>query len=224
MTLPASAALLETGERSFTHVLLGAVRREFRAEIYIPDSQDPVLFGPRCRVAGCRGRGHFTGAPGLGTGEYLCESHARQWRRAGRPEAVAWVTQAPAVRTQREAVACAIAGCVRSVDQNGCAARISGAGCKLGRPSLAAFAPVADHAPASVEECAIDLCTFAVPPGHGLCDAHHRSWLFLRLTCPEMDERGYLAHLAAARERSSPRYLSTPDMTNDSGVRVPCGG
>lgn len=196
----------ELGERSWTHVLLGAVRREFRADVYIPELDDPVLFGPRCVVDGCVGRGHYMGAAALGPGEHLCEPHARQWRHAGRPEILGWVSGARPLRTQRAAVACAVGGCRRSVAQNGLCGTHLRRWRALGRPAAAEFAAVAGAAPTAGAACIVEGCPFPGPPGWRLCDAHHHSWRFLRTRHPEMDEAGYVAHLAAARQRSSPRY------------------
>jgi hypothetical protein len=90
------------------------------------------------------------------------------------------------------------------VDQNGlCGAHLR-RWRKLGGPPAAELAGEAQ--PAAARPCTVDGCLFLGPPGWTLCDAHHRSWVFLRRSHPAMDERGYVAHLAQARARTSPRY------------------
>jgi len=109
---PALAAPTPAG-RSWTHVLLGAVRTEFRAEVYVPDPVDRVLSsraptdaqlerGPAeaCAVAVCR-RSVYLGR--------LCRSHHARWHRAGRPPVDAFAGDARAVNT-RHAV-CGLPGC-----------------------------------------------------------------------------------------------------------------
>lgn len=89
-----------SAQPSWRHHLLGAVRPEFRADVYVPDPSDPVLFGVPCEVTGCHGRGHHGASVGLREGEYLCESHGAMWRRDGRREMGEWLRgEARAVRT-----------------------------------------------------------------------------------------------------------------------------
>jgi hypothetical protein len=99
--------------RSWTHVLLGAVRAEFRADVYIPDPGDRVLSaraptdmqlerGPAegCAAAVCR-RSVYLGR--------LCRSHHARWHRAGRPPVDGFAGGVRAVNT-RHAV-CGLPGC-----------------------------------------------------------------------------------------------------------------
>jgi len=110
-----AAALAAPGPegRSWTHVLLGAVRPEFRADVYVPDPGDRVLSaraptdaqlerGPAegCAVAVCR-RSVYLGP--------LCRSHHARWHRVGRPPVDGFADGVGAVNT-RHAV-CGLPGC-----------------------------------------------------------------------------------------------------------------
>ena len=99
--------------RSWTHVLLGAVRPEFRAEVYVPDPADRVLSprppsdaqlkrGPAegCAVGVCRRSVHMG---------RLCRGHHARWKRAGRPLLDGFIAAAGAVNTRHDF--CALAGC-----------------------------------------------------------------------------------------------------------------
>ena len=59
---------------SCEQLLREAVRPEFQVEVFFPDPDDPVLFGPRCVVGGCMARGlqRTEGMRG-----HLCQAHAR---------------------------------------------------------------------------------------------------------------------------------------------------
>jgi integrase len=106
-----AAASAQCGERSWTHVLLGAVRPEFRAEVYEAAAEDRVLGRcPRagsdlepvekCAVSVCRRSVHRLG---------LCTAHLTHWSRAGRPERETFVEAAPRVETRPSV--CAVPGC-----------------------------------------------------------------------------------------------------------------
>lgn len=99
--------------RSWTHVLLGSVRPEFRADVYVPDPGDRVLSaraptdaqlerGPAecCAVAVCR-RSVYLGR--------LCRSHHARWHRAGRPPVDGFAAGVRAVNTRH--AFCGLPGC-----------------------------------------------------------------------------------------------------------------
>lgn len=99
--------------RSWTHVLLGAVRPEFRADVYVPDPGDRVLSaraptdanlkrGPAegCAVVVCRRSVHMG---------RLCCGHHERWKRAGRPPVDGFIAAVGAVNTRH--VVCALPAC-----------------------------------------------------------------------------------------------------------------
>lgn len=95
------------------HVLLGAVRPEFRAEVYVPDAGDRVLCArpptdallARGRVKGCVVSGCRRSAYGLG----LCHGHLRRWKQAGRPDLGRFVSEVGLVHTRHSF--CVVADC-----------------------------------------------------------------------------------------------------------------
>jgi integrase len=109
----ALAAAAASPGRSWLHVLLGAVRPEFRAEVYVPDAGDRVLCArpptdallARGRVKGCVVSGCRRSAYGLG----LCHGHLRRWKQAGRPDLGRFVSEVGLVHTRHSF--CVVADC-----------------------------------------------------------------------------------------------------------------
>ncbi len=64
---------------SWEQLLREAVRPEFQVEVFFPDPDDPVLFGPRCVVGGCMARGLQRTEAMRG---HLCQAHAYGCLRA----------------------------------------------------------------------------------------------------------------------------------------------
>ena len=160
MTLASPTASVKS-QPSWRHLLLGAVRPEFRADVYVPDPTDPVLFGARCQVVGCAARGHHSASVGLPRGEYLCEPHGAMWRRDGGRDVGRWLRgSARPLRTQRDSRPCEVEACARSVDQNGFCGLHQRRWRKLGRPDRREFSRTEAPAPAT-ESCTVEDCTFA---------------------------------------------------------------
>jgi integrase len=197
------AAAPAVGARSWAHVLLAAVRVEFRAEVYVARPGDPVLFGPACAVAGCPARGLDRSA-GLSRGAYLCAAHAGRWRREGSPPAAKWVRRASPLRTQRVAQACRVPGCPRAAIVAGLCQAHRKRWQQLGRPAeVARLGPVA----VGTGECRIAGCTFPPVGRSELCDLHAVGYRNARQRRGgELDEAGYVAHLERARLRGRPRF------------------
>jgi len=95
------------------HVLVGAVRPEFRAEVYVPAAHDPVLTRPchaggalalrtvdGCAVPGCRRSVHACG---------LCTPHDMTWCKRGKPEQEPFIREVGPSRAAR--TGCLLAGC-----------------------------------------------------------------------------------------------------------------
>ena len=76
--------------------LVSAVRPEFRVDVFVVDSADPVFGGCPCRVAGCgrAARSHD-----------LCEGHSHRWRQRGRPDVAEFASSDPRDDAQRGAAA-----------------------------------------------------------------------------------------------------------------------
>ncbi|MBK6501581.1 MAG: hypothetical protein IPG03_04245 [Candidatus Microthrix sp.] len=71
--LVAVPALTET---SPLEALAEAIRPAFAVDRYMPQTDDPVLWGPACAVAGCRVQFKEP---------RLCASHLTRWRKSGKP-------------------------------------------------------------------------------------------------------------------------------------------
>jgi len=107
-----AAAAVSPG-RLWLHVLLSAVRPEFRAEMYVPEAGDHVLCArpptdallargavEGCAVAGCRRSAYGWG---------LCRSHLRRWKLAGRPDRGSFASEVGLVHTRHSI--CLVADC-----------------------------------------------------------------------------------------------------------------
>jgi hypothetical protein len=76
------------GQRSLTHgpvleMLITAVRPEVRADVLVPDPEDPVLGRRTCPVPGCdRSRAEYG----------MCTAHGNRWRDRAGP---AWLSSPP---------------------------------------------------------------------------------------------------------------------------------
>jgi hypothetical protein len=112
VTAALPVAVVESG-RSWLHVLVGAVRPEFRAEVYVPVVDDPVLTRPReaggalalravdgCAVPRCRRSVHACG---------LCTPHYMAWCKRGKPERGPFIRDVGRSRAARSG--CQVAGC-----------------------------------------------------------------------------------------------------------------
>jgi len=185
-------------------LLRASVRREFQVEVYLPEPGDPVLFGPRCLVAGCDARGLQRGE---GIRGYFCQAHAVMWRRDGQPPQEEWVRDgARDLRRAQPVTACAVPECRRSAQTAGLCQPHYGHWRRADRPPLEGFVGDAPATRTGAEDCRVAGCAFPAIQGKELCDAHHKGfrWLSWHQAGVELDE--YLAHLQAGRERGRPRF------------------
>jgi hypothetical protein len=75
-----------------------------------------------------------------------------------------------------------------------------------GKPPLKDFAGEAGAVRTGVGECRVTGCSFVRVRGGELCDAHHRSYAWLRWRRGDLDIERFLAHVQAGRERTAPRF------------------
>jgi integrase len=190
---------------TWEQVLRAVVRAEFAVEVVRPQPDDPVLFGPRCAVAGCLARG-MRRIDGMRTG-HLCAGHARAWRRDGEPAVRGWLRDgARSLRHQRDARPCSATGCARSISAHGlCYAHLRHWE-RAGRPSLAVFVADAPTVRTEATTCTVGGCAFATAARSPFCDTHLKSFRWLRGRRPELEPADYLAHLARARDSASPTF------------------
>lgn len=173
---PAPVGLLEK--------LLGAVRPEFRVDVYIPAPGDPVLGRPLCSVPGCDRSGWEYG---------LCGGHGHRWRVQGRPELAGFLAEAgPELNGRRRLSGCTVAGCRFGTSGSGLCMRHRSTWRRSGQPDptlwAAAVAVVSGQGHA---ECRLPFCDLWVESDKYLfCKSHHTRWH--QLGRPDSEE--YAAH------------------------------
>lgn len=150
MTL--ASATPASGNARLLEKLLAAVRPEFRADVFVPDPEDPVLGYKRCRVDGCDRPVHERG---------ICTGHSVRWRRLDQPDLAEFLADpGPPLRGRNEPGGCTIVGCRYGVTARGLCAHHRDKWKRSGDPDPVAWArtvPAAD--PTGRQECGLPFCT-----------------------------------------------------------------
>ena len=150
--------------------LLAAVRHEFRADILVPDPDDPVLGRRECPADGCD-------RPRAQNG--LCTAHGKRWHDRGRPDlAVFLADPGPPLNGRRPLTGCSVAGCRYGSSGHGLCMRHRSAWENAGCPDPADWAAAAEP-PAAVPraECLLPFCTlWTENAAHQFCKAHDTRW------------------------------------------------
>jgi hypothetical protein len=150
--------------------LLAAVRREFRADILVPDPDDPVLGRRECPAAGCD-------RPIAQNG--LCTTHGKRWNDRGRPDlAVFLADPGPPLNGRRPLAGCSVAGCRYGTSGHGLCMRHRSAWENDGCPDPAGWATAARPPAAQPRaECLLPFCTlWPENAAHQFCKAHDTRW------------------------------------------------
>jgi hypothetical protein len=177
------------------------VRPEFQVDVYLAE---PVLFGPRCLVAGCDARG-LRRAEGIRG--HFCQAHAVMWRRDGQPPQEEWVREgARGLRRPQPVTACTVPGCRRSAHTAGLCQPHYAHWRRAGRPPVELFVGDAPATKTGAAACRVAGCGFPAIVGKELCDAHHKGFRWLSWHRAGIDFDEYLAHLQQGRERGRPRF------------------
>jgi hypothetical protein len=89
---------LVAAEPDWREALQTAVRPEFRVVAYVPDPDDPWLYGSHCAVGGCELpiRRPLNGPGGV----YVCNAHLHNYRDHGPRDVQAWLGDARPLRAQ----------------------------------------------------------------------------------------------------------------------------
>lgn len=168
MTVTALAA--GRGRGGLLERLLGAVRAEFRTEIYRPAPGDPVFVAPECAVADCDRVASQRG---------LCNGHVIRWRQSGRPAMQDFLADpGPPVRGRQALASCRIDSCCYGRFGKGLCSKHYDRWARAGRPDLDSWAaPVLVASDAIPAECRLPFCTLWVDtPGNAFCQNHHERW------------------------------------------------
>ncbi len=173
---PAPGGLLER--------LLGAVRSEFRVDVYVPDPADPVLGRPDCVVPGCDRSGWEHG---------LCGGHGGRWRARGCPDLAGFLADpGPPPIGRGELSTCTVTGCRFGRNGFGLCMRHRSKWARSGQPDPLAWAgalpPVAAQGRG---ECLLPFCSlWPESNNHPFCKSHETRWF--QLGRPDIEE--YVAH------------------------------
>ncbi len=172
---PAGIGLLEK--------LLGAVRPEFRVDVYVPAPDDLVLGRPVCSAPGCDRSGWEYG---------LCVGHGGRWRAQGRPELAGFPTDVGVSNGRRGLSHCTVDGCRFGSSGFGLCMRHRSTWSHSGRPDPAIWAATVPAVSAEGRgECTLPFCQVWVENDkHLFCKSHHTRWH--QLGRPDVEQ--YLAH------------------------------
>jgi integrase len=151
------------------HKLVAAVRPEFRADVLVADTTNP-MFGPGpCAVVGC---------DRAIAGHGLCSGHRQRWDTAGRPDLAVFVAETdPRWRRHQPNACCRVEGCGYGSARQGLCVLHAQRWERSGRPDLAAWlasAPAVKQ-PAGLA-CRIVHCQLWPQAASPLCHSHHNTW------------------------------------------------
>ncbi len=150
--------------------LVAAVRPEFRADVLVPDPDDPVLGRRTCPVPGCdRARAEHG----------LCTAHGSRWRERGRPDRAEFLADpGPPLNGRRQLTGCTVSGCRYGSSGFGLCMRHRRAWERAGMPDPAAWATQAPPpGPRPRAECRLPFCDlWAENDTHMFCKAHETRW------------------------------------------------
>jgi integrase len=152
--------------------LAASVRDEFRVDVYVPPSDDRVLFGVACSVDRCGRPGRTYARDGI----RLCHGHWRRWRDDDSPELAAWATTATPLKREAFTAKCLVETCERSAMALGlCRAHYNRARKPPHRGIADLLANPGPVPPWGQQACAMLGCEFVTHPRSRFCDRHEQS-------------------------------------------------
>lgn len=192
--------------------LMAAVRPQFRVDVLVPDSGDPVLGRPLCSVPGCDRSGWEN---------RLCGGHSTRWRALGRPGMAGFLADpGPALKGRAGLSFCTVDGCRFGTSGFGLCMRHRSAWTRSGVADPAAWAAVQPAmAGQDRAECGLPFCTlWAENDKHLFCKSHETRWQ--QLGRPDVEE--YVAHcLLRGKARIDFRELA-PQLKLEFQYAVQC--
>lgn len=160
--------------------LLATVRPEFRGDVLVPSTDDPVLGVPDCAVATCD-------YPVADHG--ICNGHRLRWRERGRPPLAEFlVDPGPPVRGRAALSHCAVRGCRYGAAGQGLCYRHRKRWERAGKPDPAKWAATASVVEAFGHvECRLPFCAlWTESPRDVFCRSHTLRWR--RAGRPDIEE------------------------------------
>ena len=168
-----TAAERAPGRSGVLEQLMALVRPEFRTDIYIPASDDPVFIADQCAVAGCD-------RTAVSIRRGLCNAHAIRFRKHGRPPMKDFLgSPGPPVRGRRPLAPCVVEGCrYGRAARNGLCARHRDRWDRAGNPDLATWkAPGLAPGDPGRAECRLPFCDlWVMNPTKIFCTGHDDRW------------------------------------------------
>ncbi len=160
----ASGAVAKDAVRSrsagLLHKLMTAVRPEFRADVLVADTTDP-MFGPGpCTVKGC---------DRAIAGHGLCTGHRQRWVKAGRPDVAVFAAETdPRWRRHQPNAVCLVNGCGYGSARQGMCALHAQRWERARKPDLPGWLATAppSNGPAPRRPAASSTVTFGRRPAH----------------------------------------------------------
>ena len=152
------------------HKLMAAVRAEFRADVLVADTTNP-MFGPGpCSVAGC---------DRAIAGHGLCSGHRQRWVKAGRPDLAAFIAETdPRWRRHQPNAACLVGFCGYGAARKGLC-QLHAQRWERSRGSDLAIwltaAPLVKQPPPG-STCRITHCQLWPQAASPFCHSHHNTW------------------------------------------------
>jgi integrase len=149
---------------------MAVVRPEFRIDVLVADTTNP-MFGPGpCAVAGCDRQI---------AGHGLCSGHRQRWAKAGRPDLAEFVaTTDRRWRRHQANAACRVADCDYGSARQGLCSLHAQRWERSGASDLAAWlvAPPQVKQPMAGARCAIVHCDLWPQTSSSFCHSHHNTW------------------------------------------------
>ncbi|MCA1706042.1 MAG: site-specific integrase [Actinobacteria bacterium] len=148
---------------------MAAVRPEFRAEVYVPDPDDPVFRSPQCAVDDCDRITQHSG---------LCNGHSIRWKKRGCLALDEFLTDpGKPIRGRTELGRCAVEGCRYGVNGHGLCSKHHDRWVRAGRPDLGGWTAQAVVVGDSRAECGMPFCSLWVENTTKVfCKNHDYRW------------------------------------------------
>jgi integrase len=203
---PAPGGLLEK--------LLSAVRPEFRTDVLIPDTADPILGNRACVVPGCGRVTRYLG---------MCTGHVQRWNQQGRPELAEFIAATdPHMLGRAHLVACAVTNCRYGRYSRGLCNNHDYAWKHAGRPDREAWISTQVVQDLDKPECAVPDCGLWAGRRSGFCSSHHSRWMSWTARTGQDDLDAFVHHCATRGDARIDFSALSPQLKLELQYAVQC--